>query len=70
MQTKVFKFVPTKNHVGQTDEFPQYQRENPLFGYRRFASFFRSDGLRALYQWVAEIKKPIKELNRFFHYST
>ena len=26
------------------DEFPpQYQRENPLCGYRRFASFFRSD---------------------------
>jgi len=25
MQTKVFKFVSTKNHVGQMDEFPQYQ---------------------------------------------
>ena len=37
-------------YVGKTDEFsPQYQRENPLFGYRRFASFFRSDWLRVLY---------------------
>ena len=42
----------------------------PLFRYHQCVSFFRSDGLRALYQWVAEMKKPIKFLNRFFAYST
>ena len=44
--------------------------EQPLFRYRQCASFYRSDGLRALYHWGAEMKKPIKFLNRFFHYST
>ncbi len=40
--------------------------EQPLFRYHQCASvFLEATGYEPLYHWVAEMRKPIKFLNRF-----
>ena len=65
MQTKVFKFVSTKNHVGEMDEFPQYQWENLFLDTINVFRFLEATGYEPYISGLQKWKNRLSSLIGF-----